>query len=118
MNSHYKFGKITNIVYAPTFLSLKMSLLLLYFRVFSPNKVTRYLIYFGIMFCFLAYSSLMFLDIFTSVEVSITTNKALGAVNLFSDIYILCIPIAAVSKLQLSMKKTLGIVFIFMTGFL
>ena len=118
MNSRYKFGKITNVVYAPTFLSLKMSLLLLYFRVFAPNKVTRYLIYFGIIFCFLAYTSLMFLDIFTDVVVSITSNKALGAVNLFSDIYILCVPIAAVSKLQLSMKKTLGIVFIFMTGFM
>ena len=118
MNSLYKYGKITNVVYTPTFLSLKLSLLLLYLRVFAPNKVTRYLIYFGIIFCFLAYTALMFLDIFTDVVVSITSNKALGAVNLFSDIYILCVPIAAVSKLQLSIKKTLGIVFIFMTGFM
>ena len=118
VNLHYKFGKITNVVYAPTFLSLKMSLLLLYFRVFAPDKVTRYLIHFGIIFCFLAYTSLMFLDIFMDVIASITTNKALGAINLFSDIYILCVPIATVWKLQLSMKKMLGIVFIFMTGFM
>ena len=97
-------------------LSLKLSLLLLYLRIFAPDKVTRYLIYVGMTFCFLAYTVLMFLNIFSDVETVIDTNKALGAVNLFSDIYILCVPTTAISKLQLSVRKKIGVMLVFMTG--
>ena len=97
-------------------LSVKLSLLLLYMCIFAPDKVTRYLIYAGMAFCILAYTILMFLAIFSNVETLIGANKTLGVVNLSSDIYILCVPVAAISKLQLSVKKRIGVLLLFMTG--
>ena len=100
----------------PTMLALKLSLLLLNHRILAPDKVTRYLIYFGMTFSFLAYTPMMFLNIFVDATTLVTTNKILRAVNLASDVYILCVPIAAVSMLQLSFKKKLGVMFVFITG--
>ena len=97
-------------------LCVKLSLLLLYLRIFAPDKVTRYLIYIGMGFCIVCYTALMFITIFSSVLVLIDANKTLGVVNLTSDIYILCVPVAAVSKLQLSMRKKIGVMLVFMTG--
>ena len=99
-------------------LCLKLSLLLLYLRIFAPDKVTRYLIYLGMTICIVAYTILMFLNIFSNVNTVIAANKSLGAVNFSSDVYILCVPITAISKLQLSMKKKIGVMFVFMTGFM
>lgn len=99
-------------------LSLKLSLLLLYLRIFSIDRITRYLTYVGMAFCCLAYTILMFLDIFSTFQMIVNTNKALGVVNFCSDIYILCVPVAAVSKLQLSAKNRIGVVFVFVTGFM
>lgn len=97
-------------------LFLRLSLLLLYVRIFATDKVTRYLTYFETTFCILAHTILMFLNIFLYVEPVVDTNKALGAVNLFSDICILCAPIAAFSTSQLSVKKKIGIMLVFMIG--
>lgn len=111
-----QLGKDISIIYPPSMLSLKLSLLLLYLRVFAIHKLTRYLTYVGMAICFLGYTVLMFLDIFANFQMIIDTNKALGAVNFSTDIYILCVPIAAVSKLQLSAKNRLGLISVFMTG--
>lgn len=58
----------------------------------------------------------MFLDIFSTIKMIINTNKALGVVNFLSDIYILCVPLAAVSTLQLSPKNRIGVMFVFVIG--
>lgn len=97
-------------------LCVKLSLLLLYLRIFAPDKVTRYLIYIGMTVCIGAYTTLMFLAIFANVVTIIATNKALGVVNLSSDVYILCVPMAAIMKLPLSTKKKIGVILIFMAG--
>lgn len=97
-------------------LAIKSSLLLLYLRIFAPDKVTRYVIYCGLTFCFLAYTALMFLDIFVNAQALVNSSKVLGVVNLTSDIYILCVPIAAVAKLQLSLRQKIGVLVVFMTG--
>ena len=36
--------------------------------------------------------------------------------NIFSDLYLLCLPIPVISKLQLSTKRKIGVLAIFMTG--
>ena len=51
----------------------------------------------------------MFLGLFADVEAVINGSKTTGAVNLSSDIYILCVPITAALKLQLSLKKKIGL---------
>lgn len=111
-----KYGRIQSIVSPPAIFFIKLSLLLLYLRIFGPDKVTRYLIHFGIASIFTAYIIVMFLNIFTDVEDLIKSNKLIGAINLASDIYIICVPIMAVSKLQLSTKKRIGVILIFLSG--
>lgn len=97
-------------------LCVKLSLLLLYLRIFSPDKVTRYLIYAGMTFCIGAYVTIMFVTIFTNVISLIAANKTLGVVNFTSDVYILFVPLTAVAKLQLSTKRKIGFILVFMTG--
>ena len=97
-------------------LCVKLSLLLLYLRIFSPDKVTRYLIYVGMTFCIGAYITIMFVTIFMKVIILIAANKTLGVVNFTSDVYILFVPLTVVSKLQLSTKKKIGFMLVFMTG--
>ena len=97
-------------------LCVKMSLLLLYLRIFSPDKVTRYLIYVGIAFCISAYMTIMFVTIFSNVVTLIAANKTLGIANFTCDVYTLIVPLTAVSKLQLSTKKKIGLMVIVMTG--
>lgn len=111
-----QWGRYLSIILPPTVLLIKLSLLLLYLRIFGPDKVTRYLIYFGITFCSVAYTIVMFLSIFASVQGAINGSKTVGAISLSSDIYILCVPIMAASKLQMSRKRRIGLFLVFLTG--
>ena len=97
-------------------LCVKLSLLLLYLRIFAPDKITRYLIYLGITICTGGYTTLMFLAIFSNPVTLIAANKALGVLNLSSDVYTLCIPVAVVTKLPLSTQKRIGVLLVFMAG--
>ena len=97
-------------------LCVKLSLLWLYHRIFHPIKVTRYLIYAGMTFCTGAYISIMFVNVFATINTLIVANKTLGVVNFVSDVYILFVPLTAVAKLQLSTKRKIGIIMVFMTG--
>ena len=114
--TNLQLGRYNSIILPPTMLCVKLSLLLLYLRIFSPDKVTRYLIYVGMTFCIGAYITIMFVTIFTNVIVLIAANKTLGVVNFTSDVYILFVPLTVVSKLQLSTKKKIGFMLVFMTG--
>lgn len=80
--------------------------------------MTRYAIIAGMAFCFTAYTIMMFLYIFLEISKELYVNEAVGAINLITDIYILCLPIAAVSKLQLPTRKKIGVMMIFFTGLL
>ena len=111
-----QLGRYNSIILPPTMLCVKLSLLLLYLRIFSPYKVTRYLIYPGMTFCIGAYVTIMFVTIFTNVITLIAANKTLGVVNFTSDVYILFVPLTAVAKLQLSIKRKIGFMLVFMTG--
>ena len=43
---------------------------------------------------------------------------AISSINIFSDFYILAIPMIVVSKLQLARSKKIGLMAVFLTGFL
>ena len=125
---------VVDLIYSPSILMAKLSLLLLYLEIFRPNIALRYLIYFGIVFISLFYTSTWIaFAVFSipkpgqSLLVSILspdTAKDIplgitqGAINIVSDFYILCLPIPGVWKLQLPLKKRLGVIAIFMTGLL
>ena len=102
----------------PTYFFTKLSLLLLYFRLFSPDKIFKYLIMTGIAVCFIAYTTGMFCYIFLNQWLLLKVNDAIGAFNVFSDIYILCIPLTAISRLRLPRGKKIGVMVIFLSGIL
>ncbi len=67
--------------------------------------------------CFAFYSTTMVLFCFLqNYRFSIMVNYILGVKNVGSDIFILLIPVLAVSKLQLATGKKLGVMAIFLTG--
>lgn len=111
-----KYNIAINYVDTPAYFFTKLSLLLLYFRLFSPAKLFKYLILAGIATCFLAYTTCMLSYIFLDPLLLLKVNYATGAFNVFSDLYILFLPIVAVSQLQLPKAKKLGVMLIFLSG--
>lgn len=65
-------------------LCLKLSLLLLYLRLFAPDNITRYLIHLGIAVCVVAYTVFLFLNIFSHIDIVIAANKTLGLLILLA----------------------------------
>ncbi|KAI4241244.1 MAG: hypothetical protein L6R40_004660 [Gallowayella cf. fulva] len=119
---------VASAFYGPTMFFTKLSLFILYYRLFSPSKIMRHLIYLGIAFNFIFYTVYLFIYALycpnTSKKAPTCSHsvKVLGvatsAINVVSDFYVLLIPLCAISNLQLPPKRKLGLLAIFFTGFL
>jgi len=126
---------VYTIVYGPTVFFIKVSILILYQRLFSLKRWMKILIYLGMGYIFLAnaIATILFgalcaprngepyiIRYQRPICVDNVNNLALATsiVNLVSDIYLLALPLPLVLKLQLSNKKKTGLVAIFMTGIL
>lgn len=119
---------VASAFYGPTMFFTKLSIFILYYRIFNPSKTMRYLIYFGIGFNFVYYTIYLFIYSFycpnTSKKAPTCSHEvklisvATSAINVVSDFYILLIPLGAISNLQLPKKRKLGLFAIFFTGFL
>ncbi|KAL4878520.1 ribosomal protein L36e-domain-containing protein [Aspergillus karnatakaensis] len=130
-----EFAKLANasqIVYAPLIFLTKLSIFLLYLRVFAPSHkgrtywVIQLLIGFNLAF----YLANFFLKIFQCTPRSkiwdpatpghcININIVIlitAAINVASDLMMLCVPIVCVWRLQMSKRKKLGISTIFAAG--
>lgn len=121
-------------LYSPTILMAKLSLLLLYLQVFHVNVTLRYCIYFTMAFLSLFYTATLIAYAVLSIPkpgqsqlaaiLSVNTAKDIplgitqGAVNVASDFYIFCLPIPVIWKLQLPPRKKVGVLAIFATGLL
>ena len=121
-------------LYSPSILMAKLSLLLLYLRIFHANVKLRYFIQFGIGFLSLFYTGTLIAYAILSIPkpgqsqlaaiLSVDTARDIplgitqGAVNVVSDFYIFCLPIPVIWKLQLPRGKKIGVLAIFMTGLL
>ncbi|KAL8750452.1 MAG: hypothetical protein Q9184_006422 [Pyrenodesmia sp. 2 TL-2023] len=115
-------------LYSPLILLTKISLFLLYYRVFSLDRRTRLLIHFGIginaifyaiCFALFLYRGRSLAQTFASHHSAVDPRNlgtAQASFNIASDIYLLCLPLPVVSKLQLPRKKKIGVMAIFMTG--
>ena len=123
---------VVDVIYSPTILMAKLSLLSLYLEVFRPNQRLRYAIYFGIVFVTLFYtgtfiafcilaiprpgqtliSTILSDDVASLIPISV----AQAGVNVASDFYIFILPIPGVVQLQMPIKKKIGICAIFATG--
>ena len=120
--------------YGPTILFTKLSLLLLYLRLFSLDRNIKYAIYFGIM------ANLVFYAATTVIlgtlclprhgqgwsesaqtarcRHSIVMDYPFGIFGVVSDFYIFIIPIPIVINMNLPLRKKIGVLAIFATGFL
>ena len=119
------------IAYGLAILFVKLSVLLLLYQIFAVNKTMRYLIHFGVVFQALFYLAVT--GVYSATEVICVTGAnitaylcthqwplaiAQGVINTVTDLYVLVLPLAMVMRLQLSPKRKVGIIAIFMTGLL
>lgn len=108
---------------------VKLSILLLYMRIFKVDRLFRQLIYFGIVFQALFYTAMFGVAIGTVAICSsaaaqsnqLCKNASVlvivqGAVNVATDFYVLALPIARVVKLQIPFRRKIGLCAIFLTG--
>ena len=120
---------VLDLLYTPTILMTKLSLLLLYLRLFRANVRLRYGIYVSMGFLFLFYCGMFIASAILSVPkpaimFSVNTDKATplgiaqGAVGVGTDFLVFCLPLSVIWKLQLPLRKKIGVLAIFMTGLL
>ena len=125
---------VIDILYSPTMLMAKMSLLLLYYQIFSPNLRFRYCVHvsmgvFFLFYCgmFIAFIILMipppgqsllvtFRSLDTAKGISLSVAQSVAGVAI--DFFIFCLPIPVIWKLQLPLGKKIGVSAVFMIGLL
>ena len=124
-------------LYTASAFFVKLSLLLLYLRLFKPSKVTRWLVYGGIIACGIFYSASIISNCalclpkpgqpdddtawrLSFTECSLPSQKLAICQAVFStlsDIYLLVIPIRSIFQLQLlPLKRKIGVSAIFTIG--
>lgn len=104
----------------------KLAICLLFFRLFSPNRRMRWLIYFAIAYNFVLHLAGTLVAIFICLPGSAkfwtcsgkvtTLDIVISGMNIFSDFYLLILPVFAVSSLQMPAGRKLGIIAVFLTG--
>jgi hypothetical protein len=125
-------------LYIGAALSIKLSLFIFYHRLFKRNQIVRWLIYGGITACAVFYSVSFVITLSIMIPTPNQPNTtaswaarawqsanrqedlllALGIFGIISDIYLLVIPIRSVYQLQMPTKRKLGIIAIFLVGFM
>lgn len=132
--SYFKIIFSATIIAALGLLFSKLSVLLLLFRLFSPTQAFRYLVYIAIIWATLitltslivagalcapwsgeSFNSLMVVERCTHQA---TWAVVQGALDMLLDFYILYLPIPMVWKLHMEQRRKVGVIAIFMTGFM
>ncbi|EDN95676.1 predicted protein [Sclerotinia sclerotiorum 1980 UF-70] len=129
---------ISEVLYGVVMWFCKLSIFILYLRVFGPfgvNRVMRYLVYFGIVLSFIVYAatsvvfavactprgSQTWLEALTTKRCSTGSyapGYIQGSFGVFFDIYLFILPIWPVWNLQMKRRKKIAVTFIFATGLL
>lgn len=124
---------VIDMLYGPIAFCAKLSLFLLYYRLFARHQWIRYLVYLGIGSAAAMYTASMIVygylclprrgQSWIAASFSSRCGRQLimiayvrGPFNVFSDLYLLFLPLPAVWQLQLPLRKRLGIAGIFLTG--
>ena len=119
-------GKSLAVLWGPTMFFTKLSLLLLFYRIFAPDRITKYLVFLGIFYCFILYTSYLLLSFLLCQSVIVPSCGhqwelfllTSSGLNVASDVYLLVIPLAAVAKLQMPKKQKLEVSAVFLAGIL
>lgn len=121
--------KATNLLYGPMMICTKLSILFLYYRLFSSNRKARIGIYAGIATTLINHvvGTILAIPLCTPsdpVGYSHCSNRlnilafAISAINILNDFYILILPFCVVSKLPIRMSRKLRVFAVFSTGLL
>lgn len=117
----------------PTMMFIKITFFFLYLQIFQPLRWMRICAYVGAVLTSSFYLAMTVAQFVSSTprrgetwlshlahENSVSRDTAVpqSVVGLAIDIYILILPIIAVSRLQLPTRQKLGVMLIFMTGLL
>lgn len=111
---------------------VKLSCLLLYSRLFSPNRMMKWFIFAGIYIIAGVYTGIFFGTVFECIPVQkswhpelhghcmrhSTLSYASGAINVLSDIYVLILPIPCVWQLNMEFYHKIRILLILGLGVL
>lgn len=127
-------ANIVSILFGPIIFFAKLSILLLYLRIFviASGTKTYYTIHFIIWFNMLFYLANLPVEIWACVPRRkiwqptlpghCLNNDAVliigGAVNVVTDWAILFIPLFSIGRLQMPLLKKIGVLAVFATGFL
>ncbi|KAI6081657.1 hypothetical protein F4821DRAFT_23082 [Hypoxylon rubiginosum] len=126
-----KMAYITEIIYTFGITSVKISLLWYYHIIFAVDRILRWSILATGIACLLWFLVFLFVIVFQCKPIDAVWTHfnvkgyciqashfllAYELTNLFLDVAILCIPIGAVSKLQLRLSKKLTVIGIFLLG--
>lgn len=124
---------VIDLLYGPVAFCAKLSLFLLYYRLFSRHQWIRHLVYLGIGAAAAMYTAVMIVygylclprrgQSWIEAGLSSRCHKQFimigyvrGPFNVLSDLYLLFLPLPAVWQLHLPLRKRLGIAAIFLTG--
>ena len=113
-------------------MTIKLSCLFFYRRVFDPSQRMKRLIEGGILVIFLTYIALFFSTVFECTPIRKSWNPLLpghclkprglpyasGAINVASDIYVLILPIPCIWDLNMNITRKLRILSLFSLGIL
>ena len=131
-NSVNQVNYALSILYNPTILFTKASILMLYLRVFNPVRRTVIILHIVLWANFTFYFAATFVEAFQCMPIrkawypllegrcfnQLAGQTASAAINTFSDFVILLVPIANIWGLQLYTKGRLGLLLIFGFGVL
>ena len=119
------------VLYPIVIFLVKLSIFLLYLRLFGVSRPFRYLVYAGLIFQAMFYASWLGLEIASTVICSTVENLtrplctanvplvvSQGAVNVVTDLDMLALPIPQVLRLQTQTRRKLGLVAIFLAWFM
>ncbi|KAL8691616.1 MAG: hypothetical protein Q9224_004137 [Gallowayella concinna] len=133
-SSFFKIILAETIISAFSILLSKISILLLLYRLFAPDKRFRHFIYIGLVWATLIFCTSLIVafvlcvprpgEAFSSLQVvQRCTHQEIWAVvqgplNVLLDFYILYIPIPIIWNLKMGQRRKFGVIAIFMTGFI
>jgi len=119
------------VIYYPVIFCVKLSILLLYLRIFAISRGMKFLIYGAMAIQVVFY--LAFTAVAIALEFLCTAESAAtrpfcvqnykvtilqSVFGVATDFYVLLLPVAKVWQLQLPFRRKVGVIAIFMTGFL
>lgn len=110
--------------------AIKLTLLVLYYRIFWAQTAVRYAIYFGFVFVVCSNTGLLFATIFSCTPIAKAWNSMLpghcipvqvlpwlsGALSLVTDLYILILPMRPLWHLNMMLLQKMKLIAVFSLG--